>query len=50
MSNYHYYLKQELLAPEKASSTVMCSWHSERPLSVAMATPGRISLIIVLCN
>jgi elongator complex protein 1 len=41
MSNYHYYLKQELVAPEEGSQTVMCSWHSERPLSVALATPGR---------
>jgi elongator complex protein 1 len=40
MSNYHYYLKQELRFPENAAKTVMCNWHSERPLSLALATPG----------
>jgi len=38
MSNYHYYLKQELKFPEDAAKTVMCNWHSERPLSLALAT------------
>jgi elongator complex protein 1 len=41
MSNYHYYLKQELVFPEPASKTVLCNWHSERPLSLALATPGK---------
>jgi elongator complex protein 1 len=41
MSNYHYYLKQELRFPEPASKTVVCNWHSERPLAVALSTPGR---------
>lgn len=40
MSNYHYYLKQELVFPEQASQTVLCNWHSERPLSLALGTPG----------
>ena len=43
MSNYHYYLKQELPFPEAASQTVMCSWHSERPLALALSTPGQQS-------
>jgi elongator complex protein 1 len=40
MSNYHYYLKQELRFPEAGPRTVMCSWHAERPLVVALSTPG----------
>lgn len=40
MSNYHYYLKQELDFPAPASRTVTCSWHSERSLAVALSTPG----------
>jgi elongator complex protein 1 len=40
MSNYHYYLKQELPFPENASKTVLCNWHAERPLTVALSTPG----------
>jgi elongator complex protein 1 len=40
MSNYHYYLKQELVFPENASQTVRSTWHSERPLSLALSTPG----------
>ena len=30
MSNYHYYLKQELRFPEASPQTVMCDWHAER--------------------
>ena len=41
MSNYHYYLKQELTFPTSIAHTVMCTWHSERPLAVALSTPGR---------
>jgi len=41
MSNYHYYLKQELGFPEISESLVQCSWHPERPLAIAMSTPGR---------
>lgn len=41
MSNYHYYLKQELVFPENAALTVRCNWHLERPLSVAMSTSGK---------
>lgn len=48
MSNYHYYLKQELVAPEQASQTVMCGWHSERPLSLALGTPGRTPYYTVM--
>jgi elongator complex protein 1 len=42
MSNYHYYLKQELVFPEPASQAIYCSWHPERPLALALSTPGRI--------
>ncbi|RAR02984.1 elongator complex protein 1 [Stemphylium lycopersici] len=45
MSNYHYYLKQELPFPEVASRTVMCNWHSERPLAVAFSTPGALQVL-----
>lgn len=41
MSNYHYYLKQELVFPEPASETATCTWHSEKPLSVALSTSGK---------
>ena len=40
MSNYHYYLKQELRFPEASARTVMCDWHAERPLAVALSTSG----------
>lgn len=40
MSNYHYYLKQELVFPEAATQTVLSTWHSERPLAIALSTPG----------
>jgi elongator complex protein 1 len=46
MSNYHYYLKQELPFPENASQTVLCNWHSERPLAVALSTPGMQELFM----
>lgn len=41
MSNYHYYLKQELVFPEAATRTVLCNWHSEIPSSLALATPSK---------
>lgn len=41
MSNYHYYLKQELVFPGKATGTVGCTWDPERPLSVAMSIAGQ---------
>lgn len=44
MSNYHYYLKQELVCTEDAAQTVMCNWHTERPLSLALATHGKLAL------
>ena len=40
MSNYHYYLKQELVFPETATRTALCTWHAERPLAVAVSTPS----------
>jgi elongator complex protein 1 len=43
MSNYHYYLKQELAFPEPASLTVQCTWHPERPLALAISTSGMSS-------
>jgi elongator complex protein 1 len=43
MSNYHYYLKQELVFPEPASPTIVCAWHPERPLALALSTPGKLS-------
>ncbi|PSN68687.1 IkappaB kinase complex, IKAP component [Corynespora cassiicola Philippines] len=45
MSNYHYYLKQELVFPDKAAQTVQCMWHSERPLSVALSTPDALQIL-----
>jgi elongator complex protein 1 len=44
MSNYHYHLKQELVFPETANSTVHCTWNPERPLSVVLCTDGRFQL------
>lgn len=43
MSNYHYYLKQELLLPESTSQTAYCTWHAERPLTLAISTPSMFS-------
>jgi elongator complex protein 1 len=48
MSNYHYYLKQELKFPEDAAKTVMCNWHPERPLSLALAIPSKKFLCLLL--
>ncbi|KAH3917204.1 elongator complex subunit 1 [Parastagonospora nodorum] len=45
MSNYHYYLKQELVFPEPASTTATCTWHSEKPLSVALSTSGALQIL-----
>ncbi|KAF2127337.1 elongator complex protein 1 [Dothidotthia symphoricarpi CBS 119687] len=45
MSNYHYYLKQELAFPETAAQTVVCTWHSERPLAIALSTPGALQIL-----
>ncbi|KAF2740606.1 elongator complex protein-like protein 1, partial [Polyplosphaeria fusca] len=45
MSNYHYYLKQELAFPEHATKTVLCNWHSERPLSLTLATPSSLEIL-----
>jgi elongator complex protein 1 len=42
MSNYHYYLKQELVFPEPASQAIHCAWHSERPLALALSNPGKM--------
>jgi elongator complex protein 1 len=41
MSNYHYYLKQELGFPETSASTIHCAWHPEQPLSVALSTTSK---------
>jgi elongator complex protein 1 len=41
MSNYHYYLKQELVFPEAAAQTAICTWHAERPLAVALSTSSK---------
>lgn len=40
MSNYHYYLKQELVFPETAPTVAMCAWNPERPLALALSTPS----------
>lgn len=45
MGNYHYYLKQELHFPEVAHSTILCSWHAERPLVAAFSTPGALQIL-----
>jgi elongator complex protein 1 len=47
-SNYHYYLKQELVFPEASGSIIQCTWHPERPLAVAMSTTGKIFAQCVL--
>jgi elongator complex protein 1 len=41
MSNYHYYLKQELMFPKPAFHAVHCAWHPERPLALALSTSGK---------
>jgi elongator complex protein 1 len=46
MSNYHYYLKQELVFPESAPGTIICAWHAERPLSFALSAPSRLLVIL----
>ncbi|KAH6875352.1 elongator complex protein 1 [Alternaria rosae] len=45
MSNYHYYLKQELRFPEAAPRTIICSWHAERPLAVALSAPDALQVL-----
>ncbi|KAF2710609.1 elongator complex protein 1 [Pleomassaria siparia CBS 279.74] len=45
MSNYHYYLKQELKLPGNSGQTIMCSWHSERPLSLILANSGAFQML-----
>ncbi|KAF2872371.1 IKI3 family-domain-containing protein [Massariosphaeria phaeospora] len=45
MSNYHYHLKQELVLPETAAHAVLCTWHLERSLSLALATPGALQIL-----
>jgi elongator complex protein 1 len=45
MSNYHYYLKQELVFPERASQVAHCAWHPERPLALAISTSSKASNI-----
>ncbi|UPX16794.1 Putative elongator complex protein 1 [Ascochyta rabiei] len=45
MSNYHYYLKQELTFPSPARHTPLCSWHAERPLAVAVSTPEALQIV-----
>ena len=44
MSNYHYYLKQEVGFPRLQHGTTVTNtyWHPEKPLQLALATPGRI--------
>jgi elongator complex protein 1 len=41
MSNYHYYLKQELVLPEPAIDTIICAWHAERPLALALSASSK---------
>ncbi len=47
MSNYHYYLKQELTFPEPSAKRVACVWNSERPLAVSLSTPGMYTSYVV---
>lgn len=44
MGNYHYYLKQEVGFPRMQHGTIVANtyWHPEKPLRLALATPGRI--------
>lgn len=50
MSNYHYYLKQELKFPETAARTALCTWHAERPLAVAISTPSMHMTFLEVCT
>lgn len=50
MSNYHYYLKQELVFPDKADQAVRCTWHPERPLSLALSTSGKSFALHTFCG
>ncbi|KAH7094464.1 elongator complex protein 1 [Paraphoma chrysanthemicola] len=47
MSNYHYYLKQELVFPEPAAQaqTISGVWHAERPLSLALSTTTALQIL-----
>ena len=44
MGNYHYYLKQEVRFPRMRHGMTVTNtyWHPEKPLQLALATPGRI--------
>ena len=50
MSNYHYYLKQEILASSKRTKPVSIRWHTEKPLELILSYQGRfwLRLIVVL--
>ncbi|CAI6338307.1 unnamed protein product [Periconia digitata] len=45
MSNYHYYLKQEIKLPDHAVGNVLCTWHSEQPLLVALTTADALQVL-----
>ncbi|KAF2013672.1 elongator complex protein 1 [Aaosphaeria arxii CBS 175.79] len=45
MSNYHYFLKQEIELPEAAMSAITTRWHSERPLAVTVATSDSLQVL-----
>ncbi|ORY11096.1 elongator complex protein 1 [Clohesyomyces aquaticus] len=45
MSNYHYYLKQELVVPNTSTTGVLCNWHAEKPLSMALSTHSHLQIL-----
>lgn len=47
MGNYHWYLKQEILALPSCS---LPAWHPEKPLRIAFATPAYITLAEYIFN
>lgn len=45
MSNYHYYLKQELPFQEASERPIACTWHAEKPLAIAMSTADALQIL-----
>lgn len=44
MSNYHYYLKQEIALPDRTAGNVLSTWHPEQPLLVALSTTDALQV------
>ncbi|CBX92067.1 similar to elongator complex protein 1 [Plenodomus lingam JN3] len=45
MSNYHYYLKQELPFQEASTKPIACTWHAEKPLALAISTADALQIL-----